>query len=248
MPSRWEPWLLVLGALPFAALAAAYLTFDPLPQPPAYHDFADRRVWLGIPNFWDVTTNLAFLVVGGAGLRLCLVRRPAGALLAWTVFFLGLVLVSAGSAYYHWDPSNDTLVWDRAALITAFMGFYVAMLSEHVVRGLERSLLAPALVLGLGIVIHWYLVDDLRLYFVLQGVVFSSGLLTVIGFENPWGQRRFVFTALGLYAAALVFERLDKPVFALTGGFVSGHTIKHLVAALAAWWIYRMLAARPARG
>lgn len=244
MPLKWGPWHLVLCALPFVAVAAAYLLFDPFPQPLAYHGFADRRSWLGIPNFADVVSNLAVLLAGGLGLHYCFTHRPAGALQAWRVFFLGVVLVAFASAYYHWAPSNDTLVWDRAALIAGFMGFYVALMSEHVRPWLEKALLAPALVLGLSIVIHWYWVDDLRLYFVLQGVVFSSGFLAVIGFESPYGRRDFVYTALGFYVLAIIFERLDRAVFDVTGGVISGHTVKHLLAGLAAYWIYRMLRLR----
>ncbi len=245
MTGKWGPWHLVLCALPVVAVTAAYLLFDPLPQSLAYHDFADRRAWLGIPNFADVSSNLAFLLVGVLGLRHCLLRRPAGARLAWTVFFSGVVLIAFGSAYYHWAPGNGTLVWDRAAMMVAFMALFVALWSEHVDARLERNLLVPALVTGIGMVLYWHAFDDLRLYFVLQGVVFSSALLLAAGFESPFRQKRAVFTALGLYAAAIALEQLDRPVFALTGGTVSGHTLKHGVAALASYWIYRMLRGRP---
>ena len=53
---------------------------------------------------------------------------------------------------------------------------------------------------------------------------------------------------LALYAAALATERLDHEVFA-AGGWVSGHTVKHVLAAVAAGWAVRMLRLRsPAPG
>jgi len=47
---------------PFLALAAAVgiaaLFFPRTPQPLSYHQFADRRSWLGIPNFGDVVSSM----------------------------------------------------------------------------------------------------------------------------------------------------------------------------------------------
>jgi hypothetical protein len=105
----WRPALLV--AIVAGSFAALMLS-QRFGQDPAYHGLADRRVILGIPNFGDVVSNVAFLLVGAAGLRLCAKRRLPGARASWTVFFLGVALVSVGSAYYHWAPDNRTLVWD----------------------------------------------------------------------------------------------------------------------------------------
>lgn len=48
---------------------------------------------------------------------------------------------------------------------------------------------------------------------------------------------------LGLYGAALVAELFDRQIFAFTGA-LSGHTLKHVLAALAAGWALRMLMLR----
>jgi hypothetical protein len=47
----------------------------------------------------------------------------------------------------------------------------------------------------------------------------------------------------GFYLLAKVLETLDKPIFRL-GQIVSGHTLKHLAAALAGYWILRMIKRR----
>lgn len=234
----------VICAVPVAILTGALILFDPFAQPLAYHDFADQRIILGIPNFFDVTSNLTFLVAGGLGLYWCLSHRPPGAHLAWTTFFLGFVLVSIGSVYYHWAPSNDTLVWDRLTMTVGFAGVYVALLTEYVGAGLEKRLLPPALMAGAASVLYWHWADDLRPYFALQATVFTTAAVILAGFENAFRQRASIASALACYATAIVLEQLDRHVFALTGGAVSGHTLKHVMAGLAGYWAYRMLKVR----
>lgn len=51
---------------------------------------------------------------------------------------------------------------------------------------------------------------------------------------------------VAIYLVALLLDLGDRAVFALTDGLVSGHTLKHLVAALAAWFIARHLRRRRA--
>ena len=103
---------------------------------------------LGVPNFSDVASNVSFLLVGIAGLTLCLRNRFAGVAATWTVFFTAVALVSFGSAYYHWRPDNNTLLWDRLPMAIGFMAMFVALLSESIDERLGRLLLAPALIVG----------------------------------------------------------------------------------------------------
>ncbi|HNU09515.1 MAG TPA: hypothetical protein PKO33_17230 [Pyrinomonadaceae bacterium] len=93
---KWREYLL------FAIVVFSFAAIFFIPkfgQDPAYHDFADKRAWLGIPNFGDVMSNIPFVIVGLLGLSICLKRRSA---IEWTVMFVGITLVSVGSAYYHW--------------------------------------------------------------------------------------------------------------------------------------------------
>ena len=51
--------LRLLALLTVTAVAAwVVLRMEPVPQDPAYHQFADARPWLGIPNFQNVASNL----------------------------------------------------------------------------------------------------------------------------------------------------------------------------------------------
>ena len=235
----------LLAAIPVAILAL-FFAQPPIPQSLEYHLFADIRGCFGVPNFGDVSSNLAFLVVGLVGLHGCVTARPEGARLAWIVFFAGTALVSVGSAYYHWDPNNQTLVWDRLPMTIGFMGAYVALLSEYVDRRLERILILPAVAIGLASVIYWGFTDDLRLYFALQATVLLTIVVLVAVFPHPPRQRGHLALAFGLYALAVVCERLDRQVFDVLAGLVSGHTIKHLLAACGVFVIARMMYLRPA--
>jgi hypothetical protein len=243
MTARWSWKHWILCAIPLIAGGGALGFLDPLPQPLAYHDFADKRPLAGIPNFADLTSNLAFLIPGVLGLGLCRRHQPGGALQAWHVFFAGLVLVTFASGYYHWAPSNETLFWDRLAMTVAFTALYTALLAEQVGPRLEKLL--PVFVLvGVATVFYWRWVDDLRLYFALQATVFTSALVMLLGFAHAFRQKAFIVAALACYAVAIGFDFGDRAVFQATGGAISGHTIKHLMAATAGFWGYLMLRAR----
>jgi hypothetical protein len=151
-------------ALAVLAPLAVLMALEPIRQDPAYHILADARAYCGVPNFLNVTSNIPFLVVGAIGLIFCL-RNPArGAMRSWSVFFLGVALVFAGSAYYHSAPDNSTLVWDRLPMTLAFMGLFAGLLTEHMDDRVERALLVPAVALGIASVAWWAYTDDLRIY------------------------------------------------------------------------------------
>src|SRR5581483_1787266 len=91
---------LVIFLVAMAASLAALALLPPIPQPQDYHQFADQRTLFGIPNFWNVISNLPFVAIGAAGLWRC--RDD----LAGTVIFAGIFLTGFGSSYYHWNPSD----------------------------------------------------------------------------------------------------------------------------------------------
>jgi hypothetical protein len=237
----WRPGLvllIVVGSLVFL------LTRQPFAQDTRYHDFADRRVFLGVPNVADVASNLPFLFVGVAGLGLCLRNRIAGAAAGWTVFFGGVALVSVGSAYYHWRPCNDTLVWDRLPMTIAFMAIFVALLSESINERLGWLLLAPAVLAGVFSVIYWHLFDDLRFYAWVQFMPLLTIPVAMTLFRNRYSHQRLLLLALGCYVLAKVFEAYDQQIFSLSNRIVGGHLVKHLLAAIACFVILEMLRRR----
>jgi len=226
------------------ATFAVVLSLDPIPQNLEFHDFADKRTWLSIPNFLDVASNLPFLLVGLAGISLAARRYSGAARLEWTVFFVGVLLVTFGSSYYHWSPSNATLAWDRVPITVAFMALLAALIGETVSPRAGRLVLAPAVLLGIASVAYWYWRDDLRIYAWVQ---FFPLLLIVLLLALFPGRIRgwpFLIGALALYGLSKLLEQTDDAVFAATRGFVAGHALKHVVAAAGCYAILAMLRRR----
>ena len=54
------------------------LCLSPVVLNPAYHAFSDSRTFLGIPHFFNVVTNLAFILVGLLGLGFLSRHRTPG--------------------------------------------------------------------------------------------------------------------------------------------------------------------------
>jgi hypothetical protein len=229
--------------LAVAALVAVLL-LAPIAQDPAYHDFADRRGLLGIPSFLNIATNLAFLAVGIAGMLLCAIRKDLGARRAWLACFTGVALVCFGSAYYHLAPNNGTLVWDRLPMSIGFMALSVAVLADYINPRLEKTLLAPAIFLGPASVIWWHYTDDLRPYVLVQFLPLLLLPALLFLFRGARRDRGFLLAALLIYLLSKLAEHFDRALFALTGEIISGHSLKHLLAATALLVIYGMLRRR----
>lgn len=237
-------------------VAVTFSLLPRIPQPQAYHLFADRRGFLGIPNFGDVVSNVPFGVIGIWGL-LFLLRsdsdRLAGRFLdsrerwPYVLVFIGLLLTAFGSSYYHFSPNNARLVWDRLPMTIAFMAMVAAIIAERISLRAGLWLLPLLLLVGMGSVLQWYTSEargagDLRFYAAVQTY---SALVLLLALIFP---KRYTLTSdlavvVGFYALAKALESLDKPIFAV-GHIVSGHTLKHLAAGAAGYWILRMLQKR----
>jgi hypothetical protein len=232
--------LAVLGVL----LVILAFALPPFAQPQGYHDFADQRAWLGIPNYGNVASNVMFLVVGLVGLAT--VRAPSvramesGPRHAYALMFLGLVFTAFGSGYYHWTPSDARLVWDRLPMTVVFMPLLAATYAERLRWRSDLPLLVLTL-LGVGSVVYWKLSDNLMPYLIAQGGTVLLILLALALLPTSWTERRMLLPALACYAVAFVCEKFDLPIFRLTTGIISGHTIKHLAAAATFYFIARML-------
>ena len=236
-----------------AAHAAASLLLcalaPPIRQPQAYHNFAnqrplcvcggvDKRSFGFLPNAADVLSNLPFLLVGAAGL---LDLHSGAALLrsgaereAWWVLFLGVALVSLGSAYYHYAPSDATLVWDRLPMTVGFTCLFLATAHERGVPGALPGALWPAVLGGGATVFYWAWVDDLRPYLWVQFYpLLACPLMMQLLPPAYAGGGAGILRALAWYAAAKLLEHWDRLVFEGTRRVVSGHTLKHLAAAAA---------------
>ncbi len=216
-------------ALYAAGLLMVAMAFaGPIMQPAGYHDFADQRAMFGIPNFLDVMSNLGFLLVGVWGLlRMAWNgRRDA----AHAIFFAAIVLTAVGSSWYHLAPSDLRLVWDRLPIALACAAILAASIRDVYPRAMA---VAPLMVFGVGSVYWWTLTGDLRPYLLLQ--LAPLVLIPLLQWQGraPMEKRIAFGVAIGLYVLAKLFELGDGATFECLG-VVSGHTIKHGLATLAA--------------
>jgi len=245
----WRIWVLAASAL--AAVAGVY-AMPRIPQDPTYHLFVDKRTFLGVPNALNVLSNVAFAIVGVAGIRLLLrgrvELRDGRERWPWLVFFAGVALTSVGSAWYHLSPSNESLVWDRLPMAIGFMGLFAAVIAERIDSGAALRLLGPLAVVGVAGVLYWAITEragdgDLRAYILVQFYPLIAIPLVLFLFPRVYTLSSAFLGAWAVYLLAKVAELEDERIFQL-GGVVSGHTLKHLIAAAGIGILVWMLSRR----
>jgi hypothetical protein len=237
---------------------AVLLTIDPVPQDSEYHLFADTRWFLGIPNFGDVVSNVGFAIVGVIGLFLTLGAKHKNIFTqrydSWPylVFFTGVTVISVGSSYYHLEPSNERLFWDRLPMSIAFMAFCSAVIADRIHNRLGNTwLLALLVMLGMLSLVYWYITEsrghgDLRFYGFVQ--FYPILILPIVLWFFPdyrYTAGRSLGWIIALYVFSKILEYYDKEVFELFGHLVSGHTLKHLSAGTGALVLLLMLLESP---
>ena len=221
-------WRWVAG---FGLLVTAFFgAVPPIAQIESYHRFADERYLFGIPNFWNVISNVPFVVIGIAGL---LKRRDVCS----RVLFAGVLLTGLGSSWYHSAPGDARLIWDRLPMTVIFMAFLACVFEE-------RRALLPLLLFGAGSVIWWHYTNDLRPYAVAK---FGPIVLLLPGMMSPaqWpGKLRVsVCWIVGLIAVAQLCEMEDRCIYAALA--LSGHTVKHLIAGAATYMMFQWRGTQP---
>jgi hypothetical protein len=235
-------------------IAGAFL-LDPIAQDPAYHLFADTRQFLGIANFWNVASNILFLYAGIRGLHYLSTGDTSGILPslipAYRVFFIGVLLTAFGSGWYHSGPGLDSMVWDRLPMTLVFMSLFSIVLGEHISESFGRQMLLPLLLIGAGSVVYWLLTEgrgagDLRPYVLVQFMPMMLIPLILLLYASGFDRTGFFWGVIGVYAIAKLFELFDSDIYR-AGELISGHSIKHLVAGLAALLFLRGLKSRRAK-
>lgn len=248
------PVALVLCAISWGIFSPALL------QSQDYHRFADTRAFLRVENAADTLSNLAFLVVGALGLAFLWRERAAGSTARFAtpqemgpywVFFAGVALTSAGSAYFHLAPDDARLVWDRLPMTLAFMSLVAIVVGERINPRVGYVLLAPLLLLGLASVAYWRVsalagFENLRPYLAVQFGSIALVLVISLLYRSRYTQGGVIFALAAAYGVAKVVETYDREIFEL-GQWMSGHTLKHLSAAAGVYLLLRALQRRTRR-
>jgi hypothetical protein len=238
-----------------AAGAIAVLSQPPIDQDPAYHLMADRRALFGIPNALNVLSNIPFAVAGVVGLLSVFSPRPGAKPFTdpwerwpYAALFAGTALTTIGSAYYHLAPDNARLVWDRLPMTVGFMGLLTSVVAERSSLPVARRLFVPLLACGGASVVYWYWSElrgagDLRPYALAQFGSLAVVLVLLALYDARYSGSVYLWAGLAAYGSAKLFEMADRAFFDL-GHLVSGHTLKHLAAALGVGCVVVMLRTR----
>ena len=250
MTYKTRVWIIIVIAL---AIGVSTLFVSPLPQDPAYHLFADPRACFGIPNFGNVASNVGFPMVGIVGLFVLYGKGSSrrkdilADTLPYAVFLVAIALIGVGSAYYHWQPNNHTLFWDRLPMTLGFMALGAAIIADRIHREVGLKILLPILlVLGIASLIYWSATEaagrgDLRFYGLVQFLPIA--LIPIICWLFPaarYTKGCYVTGMILCYGLAKLFEQFDFEIYDLVGGWVSGHTLKHLAATIATAFVIPM--------
>jgi len=243
-----------IAAIFFLSIAGiiGMLMIEPIAQDLSYHQFSDQRTILGIPNFWNVVSNLPFLLAGVMGLFCLLdpgrIKFITEIKSAYLLFFAAVALVSFGSGYYHLWPDNETLVWDRLPMIFAFIALFAVIIAEFSSVKTSRLVLWPLLVFGIFSVLYWHFTEtagrgDLRFYALVQFLPILLIPILLLLFKPRFTGTGGYWMLLVAYALAKVFEYYDEAVFNSLG-FISGHSLKHIVAAVGIFVLLRTYSIR----
>jgi hypothetical protein len=241
----------LIAGICLVAVCALILT----PRTPlglGYHDFADRRTMVGVPNALDVLSNIPFFIVGAWGLLWLIGKSSRSSFLdarervPYLIFFAGVMLTGIGSFWYHMSPSDGRLPWDLLPMTLSFISMVVSAFMERVSLRGGLLLLGPMLLVGMSTVVYWYISSslgygDYKYYLFVQ--FFSPVVLAlIIGLFPPrYTGMTYLVVAFGFFVAAKIFEVYDYSIYRHLGHAVSGHSLKHVTAAVACYWILKML-------
>ena len=159
------------------------------------------------------------------------------------VLFLGVFLTGFGSTYYHWDPNDDTLFWDRLPMALTFMAILAVAVEERVSAKAGAILLWPLLALAVFSLLLWRWTDDLRLYGWVQFFPCIALPLLFVACPAKYSGTSYWLIAAAFYALAKLFEFYDHAIYSV-GFILSGHTLKHFAAASACFAALRYFQTR----
>jgi hypothetical protein len=227
------------------------------PQNVAYHDFADARHLFGIDNFFNVVSNIGFILAGCWGIYLIFTYKRnttfinASERWPYFAFFISAVLVGFGSGFYHFNPNNSTILWDRLPMSITAAAYFSTVFTERVNRKFSLSFMIPLIIIAMLSTVWWEFTEidghgDLRIYSWTQTYLLSMMILILLLFPARYTKVSYIFMTLGLYAVAKVFEYFDVAVYNFTHQIISGHVIKHLTAAVGMYFVGKYIMCRKA--
>jgi hypothetical protein len=221
----------------------------PIPQNQSYHNFADERELLGIPNFLNVVTNLPFAIVGLIGFTVARTIKENRLKYISNAIFTGFLLVAIGSGYYHWRPSDDTLIYDRIPIAVIVMSFCSFIIYDCVnpLKGVNTLIILNTV--GIISVGYWALTErmgngDLRWYGFVQFFPIIAIPLILILYKPSFNYTKEIIIIFLFFILARICEIFDKTIYYALKETISGHSLKHLFMAASCYQIFILLRRR----
>lgn len=183
----------------------------------------------------NVLSNIPFVLLGTAGLWMIRKRRPYDAFekfkTSYTIFLVAIFFTGVGSAFYHLNPTDFTLIWDRLPMTVAFMAFFSIVTGTMVNPKFGNRMFWPLIGFGLFSILFWTMNNDLRFYALVQFLPMLLIPLILIFYKSNQILKKYFWLVVVCYGFAKLVEALDSEIF-LISGVISGHSIKHLLAAM----------------
>ncbi len=218
-------------------------------QDPSYHNFSDQKILFGITNFYNVVSNIPFIIIGLIGLYSLYIKQSLRILedikYQYALLFIGLCLLGPASGYYHLNPNNSGLFLDRLVMSVTILSLFSIIIAEQISSKLSRYFFIPLIITGISCVSYWYQTElseagDLRLYIAVQFIPIILSLVILLIYPCRFNRHDGYWWMFVIYLIAKLCEFFDTEIYQLSQFWISGHTLKHLLAALAVWMLVRL--------
>jgi len=233
--------LTLLSCIAIIGIAIVF-SMKPIAQNIGYHNFIDSQTIFNIPNFNNVISNIGFILLGCFGFAKVKTINKKNSLL----YFLlgGIFLTGIGSGYYHWNPNNITLFFDRLPMVVVFMTFFTFILANYITEKDYKAYLILLLGIGIMSILYWSYTEslgigDLRPYIIVQFLPIILIPIILLLFKKKNNNSYYIFPVLAFYILAKLSEHFDEFIYTVSKEIISGHSIKHFLAAIAAYYIYK---------
>ena len=228
----------IFYSLLLLSIVALYIA-SPITQNPAYHHFADQRIFCGVPHLGDVLSNLTFILVGFLAFFKSFKDKPRYEFqqFLFSFFCFSSICLGFGSAYYHWNPNDNTLIWDRLTMVFGFAVTFMDSMWRYQVfkQTMSASKFALCFFVFCASVIYWKLFNHLEPYVLVQ--FFTLLIIFVLALVNrKTTNSKPIFLMVGIYAIAKILEYYDLKVWLMLHEALSGHTLKHIAYAVALYY------------
>ena len=226
------------------------LLYGKVEQPQSYYQFADDRTFFGIPNGLDVMSNLAIVYPAIIGLLFLQDRRESGFQyrdpiepVIYYSLFIGFALTFLGSIWFHLNPNDSTLVWDRLGMSVIMACYCSLIIADMYSIDLAKQIHYPLIAIGSLSIIYWHFSGDLRFYFIFKLQPLILVFILIKFGKKVYDRSEDYLVSMLLIGIATLMENVDEGVFESLV-IISGHTLKHIFAGASLWWVMRMIQTR----